>query len=219
MVIVYFEIAKDHQKHKQVVDTERELNHVPSDELQHAGAAVPEENEHSKSGGQRDPHARPDESFAKADSMGSAIQHSQIEHQHRHDEEVKKNPEEEHRRIVRQVPGPRSQVPGHRSQVTGKAKPEIQFCVETRRAASFVTHGYKGSPVTCHLRPAFCYFTLPRFPFAHSSHMPIAFISSSMWVSCSVCSICARPRRGPTRSETFARAKLRAAASATCFLS
>src|SRR2546426_3364696 len=91
MVIVYFEIAKDHQKHKQVVDTERELNHVPSDELQHAGAAVPEENEHSKSGGQRDPHARPDESFAKADSMGSAIQHSQIEHQHRHDEEVKKN--------------------------------------------------------------------------------------------------------------------------------
>src|SRR5712672_3050896 len=96
MVIVYFEIPEDHQEHKEIVHAEREFDHVSGDELQHAGAAMPEENEYGKSSGQRDPHTRPDQRLAKTDTVGSAIQYPQIEHQHRHNEKVKKNPEEEH---------------------------------------------------------------------------------------------------------------------------
>src|SRR5258705_8928312 len=72
MVIGYFEIAEDHQEHKEVIHAEREFNNVSGDKFQHAGAAMPEENEHGESSGQRDPHAGPDQCFAKPDTVGSA---------------------------------------------------------------------------------------------------------------------------------------------------
>ena len=75
---------------------------------------MPEKNEHGKCSGQCDPHARPDQRLAKTDTVGSAIQYPQIEYQHRHDEKVKKNPEEEHDEILRQVSGRDAATPGCR---------------------------------------------------------------------------------------------------------
>src|SRR5256885_9814598 len=60
-----------------------------------AAMAMPEKNEQCKSSSQRDPHARPDQRFTKTDTVGSAIQYSQIEYQHRHNENVKKDPRSE----------------------------------------------------------------------------------------------------------------------------
>src|ERR1700685_67254 len=98
MLIGHFEITEDEEEHEQVVDAERQLNHITSDELDGLRPAVPEQLQDRECGCQRDPEARPRERFAETDAVGAAIQDTQDERQHRDHNQVKKNPEQKHRK-------------------------------------------------------------------------------------------------------------------------
>ncbi len=100
LVLVFvgnFEIAEDDEKYEQVVDAEREFDDVAGHELERLSPSVPEQHQHRKRGRQRDPDTRPGQRFAKTDAVGAAIQHAQVERQHRHHKQVEENPEDKHR--------------------------------------------------------------------------------------------------------------------------
>ena len=101
LVLVFignFEIAEDEQKHEKIVHAQREFDHVAGDELQSLRPAVPEQFEYGEPGCQCDPNRRPGKRLPKADAMGPAVEHTQVDHQHGQHEQVEEDPEEEHRR-------------------------------------------------------------------------------------------------------------------------
>ena len=70
VLIRHLEIAEDDEKYKEVVDAERQLDHVASHELERLEPSMPEQHQHRKRGGQRDPNSRPGQRFAQTDAVG-----------------------------------------------------------------------------------------------------------------------------------------------------
>ena len=97
VLVGHLEVTEDNQEYEQVVDAERQLDDVAGHELQRRSPPMPEQHQHRKGRGQRDPDSRPGKRFAKAETVGAAIQHAQVERQHRHHKQVEQNPEDEHR--------------------------------------------------------------------------------------------------------------------------
>src|SRR5262249_40288088 len=93
MIIGHFEIAENHQEDEKIVDAERKLDDVAGYKFECTCAAMPEVHENSEGCGQRDPNTRPHQRFAESHAMRPAIQHPQVQCQHRHYKEIEKNPE------------------------------------------------------------------------------------------------------------------------------
>ncbi len=90
------EISKDHEEDEKIVDAERKLDQVPGGKLQAGRSPMPEVNQNGKAGRESDPHCAPAHGFPKIDRMRPAIEHAQIERQHREHENIKQDPEEQH---------------------------------------------------------------------------------------------------------------------------
>src|SRR5713226_8781443 len=93
MVGGHSKITKDQEKHKQVINAERELYYVAGHELEAGCTPVPEIDQHGESTSESNPHRTPAERFAKTDAMDSTVEYSKIEKQHRHDKKIEENPE------------------------------------------------------------------------------------------------------------------------------
>src|SRR5437660_10966192 len=89
-------ISEDHEEYKKIVNAERELNQIADGEFQACRAPMPEIHQHRESCGQSHPHRAPAQGFAKADRVCAAIEHAQVERQHRQHKDIKENPEEQH---------------------------------------------------------------------------------------------------------------------------
>src|SRR5437899_3038625 len=88
------EVAEDQKKHKEIINTQREFDHITSDELQAGGTSTPEVKQHSESGCQRDPHGAPGQSLAKFHLVGPPMEEPQVEDEHRQHEQVEQDPED-----------------------------------------------------------------------------------------------------------------------------
>src|SRR5271165_1675766 len=97
------EVAKDHQEHKQVVNTERLFNHIAREEFQCqigvlvlvvSGNGVTEEvNQNRERASKSDPHECPSNRLAKIHNVLGPMEDAQVERQHRQNEEIEQNPE------------------------------------------------------------------------------------------------------------------------------
>ncbi len=81
--------TEDQQEDEKVIDTERKLDDVSGDELQHGGTAMPEKDHASEDRGQCDPSDTPEHGFAKFYGVGAAVEDAQVQHQHGEDEKIK----------------------------------------------------------------------------------------------------------------------------------
>ena len=98
--------------------------------------------------------------------MRTPVVRAKIQRQHRDDEQIEENPKEEHRK---------SYDTGRRCRLSGLKPP--QYCgtaANSRRANQTPDRFSRDLPPETRALP---YSALPRFPVAHSSHMPISFIS------------------------------------------
>ena len=87
------EIAKDQEKDEQVIYTQRKLDYVAGYEFQTGSPPVPEIDQYREGASESNPHSTPDQRFAKADPMGSTMEYSKVQKQHRRDKNIKQDPE------------------------------------------------------------------------------------------------------------------------------
>src|SRR5579864_118398 len=88
-------IIEDHQENKQIVDAERQLDHISGDELQAGLTPLPEVQNGGEGGSHRNIHQTPAQCFAKLHNMARPVKDPQVDYQHAHREDVEENPEVE----------------------------------------------------------------------------------------------------------------------------
>src|SRR5262249_51433252 len=89
-----FEEAEDQQEHEQVIDAQRQLDHIAGYELQRGRASMPEEHDEREDRRHGNPHHAPDRSLAKLYRVRLAVKHTQVQRQHHGYKHVEKNPEQ-----------------------------------------------------------------------------------------------------------------------------
>ena len=82
----YPEVGKDDEEHKDVIDRESLLDQVASEELQSGSGPEPQVDPEVKQESHADPNAGPEEGFAHAHLVGSAMEDAEVQDQHGHHE-------------------------------------------------------------------------------------------------------------------------------------
>src|SRR5215468_10906214 len=89
------EVIEDHEEYKQIVDTQRQLDHVAGDELEAGLTSLPEIQNRGEGSGLRDVHEAPTQSLTKLDDVARAMKGAQVDDEHGQRENVEKDPEVE----------------------------------------------------------------------------------------------------------------------------
>ena len=77
------EVGKNQQEHEQIVDAQGFLDEVARQELQRRARAAFVGDQRGKRQGQPDPHGAPRHRFLELDLVFPAVDHAEIERQHR----------------------------------------------------------------------------------------------------------------------------------------
>src|SRR5262249_49788774 len=93
VLLGHAKILEEDQEDEKVVDAHRLLENVAGNELQGRTTSAPEINQGGKSGCKSDPEEAPRGGLFYAHDPGLAVQHSQVEEQHKQHEEIEANPE------------------------------------------------------------------------------------------------------------------------------
>ncbi len=85
----HLEETENQQEDEQIVDAERELDHVSGNELQRRACARARSKSRPRKLAASAIHtSAPDQRFAKLHGVGATMEHAQVEHQHGQDEKV-----------------------------------------------------------------------------------------------------------------------------------
>ena len=95
LLFAYFKVpAQYQQEHEQVVHAQRQFDQVAGEEFQSLVVAAPVPDARVEDQRQRDPHRAPGQRLLHADGVRLAVEHAQIQRQHRQHERAETNPNE-----------------------------------------------------------------------------------------------------------------------------
>jgi len=87
------EVIEDHEEHKEIVDAQRELDHIPGNELEAGLTPLPEIQNGGEGSRLCDVHEAPAERFTELNDVARTMKNAQVDDQHAERENIETNPE------------------------------------------------------------------------------------------------------------------------------